>query len=331
MVRHYLGIDDFTKSEYMDLFRRAEAFRAGGDFTDLCSGKVLGLLFLEESTRTLTSMQSAIIRLGGGWTGITSKTGKDFAGSEFATKELVKVAKKRALQVRKEQHDVETLDEVLSTMASMSDIFAIRSNANLEATVRDLKIPVIGCGFMGRHAIGGLWAPYSLWHLMGGKFGKINVGIYGAPAFSRVSISVVETLSRLADVTVYQDSVMPDGTITKSAIKGGNVKMVEGKMEDFLEELDLLVVSEGVFSYKDVAYNLKFANKLRPLTPKLLERAKDKLLITCSEPGLMLNGRDNVDMGIRYNNDKYHASSYYLREGVFVNMAMMTFLLGVKI
>ncbi|MDE1857040.1 MAG: hypothetical protein KGH98_03065 [Candidatus Micrarchaeota archaeon] len=337
MVRHYLGIDDLTKQEHFEVFKRAELFEdgteSGKDFTGLCGGKVLGFLFLEESTRTLTSMQAAITRLGGGWTGITSKreSGDIKNAGELATKGVLDAARKRPMQYRREQHDVETLDEVLSTMAAMSDIFAIRSHDNLGDIVKVLKVPVIGCGFMGRHAIGGLWAPFSLWKLMKHDLDGANIGLYGAPAFSRVTISLVETLSKLAKINVYQDSVMPDGAISESTIKTGKARITNDRLDNFIGKLDLLMVSEGVFSYKDVAYNKEFARKMKPITAKTMAKAKKTLLLSPVEPGLMLDGRDNIDMSVRYNNDRYYGSGYYLRQAINVNMAMMTYLMGVKV
>ena len=75
-VKHFTISDDFTNEEFEELFRRAaifeKGFKEGKTFNHLCPGKVIATEFFQESTRTSASLQSAMIRLGGGWFGVLS-------------------------------------------------------------------------------------------------------------------------------------------------------------------------------------------------------------------------------------------------------------------
>ena len=74
-MKHFTHTSDFNKEDYLKVFEIAEKLEKMKDISNLCRGKVLALAFLKESTETLASFQSAIIKLGGGWMGITTKKG----------------------------------------------------------------------------------------------------------------------------------------------------------------------------------------------------------------------------------------------------------------
>jgi aspartate carbamoyltransferase catalytic subunit len=65
--RSLVSIEDLSSGEILELFRHAEEF--GADitaWTHLCRGSIMATLFLEPSTRTRLSFESAMQRLGGG-------------------------------------------------------------------------------------------------------------------------------------------------------------------------------------------------------------------------------------------------------------------------
>lgn len=47
-----------------------EGFKQGDNFANLCLGKIIASMFLQESTRTSDSIKAAIVKLGGGWFGM---------------------------------------------------------------------------------------------------------------------------------------------------------------------------------------------------------------------------------------------------------------------
>jgi ornithine carbamoyltransferase len=63
-MKRFLDLADFSREEVVDLLALAQRLE-GSPEPDAASGKVLGLLFLNPSLRTLASFQAAMSRLGG--------------------------------------------------------------------------------------------------------------------------------------------------------------------------------------------------------------------------------------------------------------------------
>jgi ornithine carbamoyltransferase len=65
MAQHFLTLFDFDKNSLLALISRAIFLKQSKHRSDLLKGKVLGLVFEKESTRTRTSFEVAMARLGG--------------------------------------------------------------------------------------------------------------------------------------------------------------------------------------------------------------------------------------------------------------------------
>jgi ornithine carbamoyltransferase len=65
MVRHFLAIPDFTRTELDQLFQLAESMRAGAYTKKPLAGKSLAMIFLKSSTRTRVSFEVGAWQLGG--------------------------------------------------------------------------------------------------------------------------------------------------------------------------------------------------------------------------------------------------------------------------
>src|SRR3989338_9969013 len=127
--RDFVHTTDFTKEEYVEIFRRMKIFddgvKAGRDFSYLLRGKVLASMFLKESTRSMTAFQAAIIRLGGGWTGLTGVQGTYLGSGE------------------------EDIGDIVRSIAEVSDVMALRYNdCDPQALANMIDIPLINamCG-----------------------------------------------------------------------------------------------------------------------------------------------------------------------------------------
>src|SRR4051794_12877996 len=73
-MKHIVRSQDIDRAGYDEINRRAAKFISEGIPNDLASGKVVATLFFQPSTRTMTMFQSAIIRAGGGWVGVTDES-----------------------------------------------------------------------------------------------------------------------------------------------------------------------------------------------------------------------------------------------------------------
>lgn len=82
-TRSLVSIEDLSCGEILELFRHAEEF--GADitaWTHLCRGSIMATLFLEPSTRTRLSFESAMQRLGGGVVTVADATSSSQAKGE---------------------------------------------------------------------------------------------------------------------------------------------------------------------------------------------------------------------------------------------------------
>src|SRR4051794_18297896 len=79
IVRHLTCLDDISTADSLEVFRRAGALQdvIEAEYYDLrlCGGRVLATMFFEESTRTSAALQAAMVRLGGGWFGVSDAKG----------------------------------------------------------------------------------------------------------------------------------------------------------------------------------------------------------------------------------------------------------------
>ncbi len=82
-ARSLVSIEDLSSGEILELFRHAEEF--GADitaWTHLCRGSIMATLFLEPSTRTRLSFESAMLRLGGGVISVADASSSSCAKGE---------------------------------------------------------------------------------------------------------------------------------------------------------------------------------------------------------------------------------------------------------
>ncbi|MBZ0287679.1 MAG: hypothetical protein K8I30_08695, partial [Anaerolineae bacterium] len=68
--KHIVTVDQFTRKDLQTLFDAASSLRkrlrqSDRGLVEVCSGKVMAMLFFESSTRTDMSFQAAMVRLGG--------------------------------------------------------------------------------------------------------------------------------------------------------------------------------------------------------------------------------------------------------------------------
>src|SRR5215203_4100371 len=64
MMKRFLDLADFSREEVVDLLALARHLQVSPEPAAL-AGKILGLLFLNPSLRTLSSFQAGMMRLGG--------------------------------------------------------------------------------------------------------------------------------------------------------------------------------------------------------------------------------------------------------------------------
>lgn len=225
-LKHLVSSEDFTKEEYEEITRRFNKFIREGMPVDLCKGKVIATLFFQPSTRTMNMFQSAILRAGGGWIGVTGEEGLSMSKGE-------------------------TLEETIREYGSFADCIALR-HPDDDAAERAAKasfVPVLNSGCGSReHAVATAIIIAELDYLLKKPLDGIKIGIYGTPEINRATKAIVPILGRYG-VDLFIDDLghfpLPKD-VEEKAKKNGLRSLQYGKLDDFIGEVDILFVTRGL-------------------------------------------------------------------------------------
>lgn len=311
-MKHFTQVSDLTRDEYTEVFRRALIFqdKPHPDHASLATGKALAIGFFQESTRTVAGLQASIIKLGGGWLGITSSQGSYVESGE------------------------ESMEDTLLSLAEYSDIMAVRhKDFDLSAFASKSPVPLIN-GMCGgdEHSTAALAIAYTIQRQLG-KLDGLNIGIYGMTKSSRPAKGLLKALSKY-NTTFYEDSVVdelqtpPD--IRKIVEENGS-KIIKVKLDDFLEKIDFLLIVEGLpQSGEDEAVIKSYNSQFKILGKKDLDKLRKDAIFMYGMPSVMTDGRLIVKKE-ELDKDKRMIGFNLLREFVFVNMALTTLLLDIEV
>lgn len=145
---HILSVDQFTRADVEEFCRRADELRyraQTGKVISTAKGKILTNLFYEASTRTSSSFQAAMYKLGGNVIGINDVSYSSVSKGE-------------------------NLEDTIRTMASYSDVIVLRHPEIGAAKRASLvsPVPVINAGDgAGEHPTQALLDFYTIWREQG--------------------------------------------------------------------------------------------------------------------------------------------------------------------
>ena len=214
--KHLVGLDELTAQEIVHILDTAESFREVSTRSikkvPALRGKVVGLLFFEESTRTRMSFELAASRLSADTVLFTAK------GSSVSKGET-------------------TLDTVRNIEAMGVDIFVIR-HAQAGAPhmlARHLKTSIVNAGDgQHEHPTQGLLDIFTIRRRLGALAG-LKVAIVGDIAHSRVARSNIIALQKLGAEVV----VVGPPTLVPSAIAAMGCD-ISHNLDDVLDEVDVI-------------------------------------------------------------------------------------------
>ncbi|MBU1118493.1 hypothetical protein KKH43_01270 [Patescibacteria group bacterium] len=313
-MKHFTRTQDLTKEEYLELFRRAEIFETGlkekRNFTNLCPGKVIATYFFQESTRTSASLQSAMIKLGGGWFGISG-----IKGTYLETGE-------------------EDIDDTLTSIAPLCDILAIRHKTfDLSAFAKKgYPIPLINamCGDK-EHAIGALFCVYTVMKHLEDLKGK-KIGVYGMSKSSRPMKAVSNVLSHF-DVSFIEDSIIPEMALpekNQTLVQEHGSTYEQAKLDDMLDHVDFLFIVEGLpQSGEDESLVAEFNKNFVPFSNTQLEKMRENVPVCVFEPRATADSR--LTALKETDDDPRMVVNEMLEAAIYTNMALVTYLLDIPV
>ena len=300
-----ISILDYSREHLEHLFAVADEMAVklrAGERIDLLKGYVVALAFLEPSTRTMYSFQSATYRLGG-------------ETLVFSSAEATSLAKG------------ENYADTIRMLDSYSDLIVIRSKfEGMARYAADIaENPVINAGD-GRHEhpTQTMIDLYTMYKLFGGVDG-LTIGILGDLKYARTINSLLYGLTRFKPRKVYL--VSPGILRVREEVRKRVVEMglpIE-EVEDLREvigELDVLYVTRIQKERYPDPLEYERVKELYRVTPELLGGVKEEFRILHPLPKV-----DEIDP--RVDETKYAAYFYQAKLGVPLRMALLALVLGV--
>lgn len=293
-MRHIISIRDLERAAidaYLDAAGEMEAKRYD---PALLTGRILGLLFFEPSTRTRMSFESAMARLGG-----VSLTMDSVEASSVAKGE--------------------TLADTVRVVSGYVDAIVLRHPREGAARLASefASVPVINAGDgAGQHPSQTLLDLYTIRKSM--PIDGIRVGLVGDLRYGRTTHSLALALSHYgASIAAVAPKglELPSGIVRELADRGTPVSE-HGTVEEVIADLDVLYTTRIQRErFPDTASYLDVASSYR-ITPELVAGAKPSMIILHPLPRV-----DEIDPRVdALANAKYFEQAHH---GVSVRMAML--------
>ena len=302
-MRSVIDILDLSVEEINQLIETAcDIIDHPQEYAEKCKGKKLATLFFEPSTRTRLSFEAAMYELGGNVIGFSE------AQSSSAAKG-------------------ESVADTAKTISCYADIIAMRHPKEGAPFVaaQNATIPVINAGDGGHnHPTQTLADLLTIYREKGG-FENLTVGLCGDLKFGRTVHSLINALSRYANikfVLISPEELKLPSYVKKDILQKNNIPYVQtASLEDAIEELDILYMTrvqrERFFNEEDYL-RLKDTYILEP---KKMQHAKSDLCIMHPLP------RVN-EISVSIDNDPRACYFKQVLNGKYMRMALILKLLG---
>lgn len=303
-MRHLMNPLDFSVEELDRLFDLANDIEANTDkYAHACAGKILATCFYEPSTRTRLSFESAMLNLGGQVIGFSD------AGSSSAAKG-------------------ESVSDTIRVISCFADICAMRhpkEGAPMVAAGKS-SIPVINAGDGGhQHPTQTLTDLLTIRSLKG-NLRDFTIGLCGDLKFGRTVHSLIHALIRYPGIRFIfispEELKVPD--YITDMLKEKHIPYEEViRLEEIMPRLDFLYMTrvqrERFFNEEDYVRLKDFYI----LNKEKMKLAKQDMLILHPLP------RVN-EISVEVDDDPRAAYFKQVQYGVYVRMALILTLLGIK-
>jgi aspartate carbamoyltransferase catalytic subunit len=272
------------------------------DSLSLLQGKVLATLFFEPSTRTRLSFETAMLRLGGGVISMAS------AESSSAAKG-------------------ETVVDTVQTVAQYADMIVMRHPriGSAKEAADAVSIPVLNGGDgAGQHPTQALQDIYTVQKELG-SLNNLSISLVGDLKNGRTVHALVELLSLFkARLFLVSPAVLRMPEEISSRLKAKGLAVVETEdMTEAASQSDLVYMTR---IQKERFTNVSDYEKVKGsyiINAKFLEGLKKKITILHPLPRV-----DEINPEV----DTYPGAAYFrqVRNGVYVRMALLAMIMGVK-
>jgi len=305
-MRHCMSPLDFTVEELDNLLDLASDIEKNPDrYSSTCTGKKIATLFYEPSTRTRLSFEAAMLNLGGSVLGFSS------ADSSSAAKG-------------------ESVSDTIRVISCFADIAAIRHPKEGAPYVASLhsSIPVINAGDGGHQHPTQTLTDLMTIRSVCGRLNNLTIGLCGDLKFGRTVHSLLGALVRYTGMRFVlispEELRIPDYVREDVLIRNHQEFKEVIRLEDAIPELDVLYMTrvqrERFFNEEDYVRMKDFY----VLDKARMELAKETMAVLHPLP------RVN-EISVEVDSDPRACYFRQVQYGVYVRMALILTLLGVKV
>lgn len=305
-MKHLINPLDFSVEETEELLLLAEDIaKDRSRYSEVCHGKKLATLFYEPSTRTRLSFEAAMLNLGGNVLGFAS------GGDSSASKG-------------------ESVADTIRVVSCYADIVAMRHPKEGAALVAatHASVPVINAGDGGHQHPTQTLTDLLTIHSLKGHLDNLTIGLCGDLKFGRTVHSLISALVRypgIKFVLISPEELKVPSYIRKEVLQKNGIEFKETEdLESVMPELDILYMTrvqrERFFNEEDYI------------------RLKDKYILDMNkmalarEDMLVLHPLPRVnEISVEVDNDPRAVYFKQAQFGVYVRMALIMKLLGVKL
>ncbi len=303
-MRSLIDVTELSTSELELLVKTAlDIIDNPEKYAEMCHGKKLATLFFEPSTRTRLSFEAAMYELGGNVLSVTD------AAASSASKG-------------------ESVADTAKVVSCYADIIAMRHPKEGAAFVaaKNADVPVINAGDGGHCHPTQTLADLLTIYRNKGRFDSLTVGLCGDLKFGRTVHSLINALSRYANMKFVlispEELKLPRYVKTQSIKQKGIPYEQTTSLEEALPNLDVLYMTrvqrERFFNEEDY---LRLKDSYI-LTPDKMKLAKPDLCVMHPLPRV-----NEISVAV----DKDPRAKYFeqVSNGKYMRMALILMLLGV--
>ncbi|ULQ60929.1 aspartate carbamoyltransferase [Brucepastera parasyntrophica] len=304
--RHLIEPGDLSVAELDGLFDLAgQIIAAPEKYLHVCTGKILATLFFEPSTRTRLSFEAAMQRLGGTTLGFAEPNASSSSKGE-------------------------SLADTIRTVSCYADIIATRSPKEGAALLASQvsEVPVINAGDGGHHHPTQTLTDLLTIRQIKKKVSGLTIGLCGDLKFGRTVHSLAKAMARYPGnrfVLISPPELEIPDYITGRVFKPAGVSFTQvRRIEDAIGDLDILYMTrvqrERFFNEEDY---------VRLKDSYILDEEKMKLArpyLCVMHPLPRVN-----EIAVEVDADPRSAYFLQVKYGMYVRMALIASLLGVKL
>ncbi|KAJ2553527.1 Carbamoyl-phosphate synthase [Coemansia sp. RSA 1933] len=304
-MKHVLSVRQFSREDLHLLFAVAQEMRTAVQrfgMVPVLTGRVLASVFYEPSSRTASSFQAAIMRLGGQMFSASSETSSVAKG--------------------------ETLEDTVRTFGSYADVIALRhpQPGSVQGAARFSNVPVVNAGDgVGEHPTQAMLDVFTIREELGTVNG-LTIVLVGDLRNGRTVHSLARVLAQYRNVTMHYVSppglAMPSSIKRDVALRAPDVVQIEHSelTDEILAAADVLYVTRVQKERFDdeAAYNA--ARDAYVIDNSVLRKCKRNMIVMHPLPRV-------AEIAPEVDTDQRAVYFRQMQYGMFVRMALLALVL----